>query len=384
MRQKLPWFQFSLRQLLILLTASAVLLGYLGYKLKQAKQQKDYLAEPQNQVCYFEYAYYFDGDGILDHRREPKIPQWLIDLFGLDVFYGVGSVDIHDSAFTDQDLLELTSIPGMESIEKLSLPSGKITESGLSSLDKLPRLCVLDLFGIEGSGMESVSEMKGLRVLTPGEDTRDKDLRHVQKLVQLQALYLATMMEISDEGVSHLAGLTKLEFLSLNQTKVTDDGLKYLAELVELRSLDLGGTEVRGPGLVHLKNLRRLERLSLSNLDVSDEDLIALESMKRLISLSLGNTKITDRCLAGLSELTNLYELNLWNTQITDRGILEISKFPALKKLNLSETEITDASVEPLSELRGLFYLDIRSTQLTPEGIQRLKKNLPGCSISSD
>ena len=45
---------------------------------------------------------------------------------------------------------------------------------------------------------------------------------------------------MTDAGLVHLKGLTKLQTLDLGSTKVTDAGLVHLKGLTQLQSLELG------------------------------------------------------------------------------------------------------------------------------------------------
>jgi hypothetical protein len=49
---------------------------------------------------------------------------------------------------------------------------------------------------------------------------------------------------ITDAGLAHIAGFTKLEKLDLFGMHVTDDGLVHLQGMIRLHSLDLRGTRV--------------------------------------------------------------------------------------------------------------------------------------------
>ena len=58
---------------------------------------------------------------------------------------------------------------------------------------------------------------------------------------------------ITDAGLVHLKGLTKLQELHLNETKVTDAGLAHLKRLAELQTLLLGGTSITDRGIAELQ-----------------------------------------------------------------------------------------------------------------------------------
>jgi internalin A len=76
-------------------------------------------------------------------------------------------------------------------------------------------------------------------------------------------LYSTCLRAITDAGLVHLAGLTNLTGLRLEDTKVSDRGLKHLERLTNLESINLDGTEVTDAGLVHLKKLPKLSSVRL-------------------------------------------------------------------------------------------------------------------------
>ena len=76
--------------------------------------------------------------------------------------------------------------------------------------------------------------------------------------------------QVTDAGLRHLEGLSKLQKVSLNDTKVTDAGLEHLKGLTSLETLDLANTRVTDAGLEHLKRLTKLQSLNLVNTRVTD------------------------------------------------------------------------------------------------------------------
>ena len=86
---------------------------------------------------------------------------------------------------------------------------------------------------------------------------------------------------MTDAGLAHLAGLTKLYYLDIGYgvedcrgtitlrgtatARVTDAGMPYLKGLTKLSFLDLNGTQVGDAGLAHLAGLTRLEVLRLED-----------------------------------------------------------------------------------------------------------------------
>ena len=89
--------------------------------------------------------------------------------------------------------------------------------------------------------------MKSLEfVLINDTKVTDAGLKHLKGLTKLERLYLSDT-KVTDAGLMHLTGLTKLKTLSLRNTKVTDAGLEHLKGLTELQTLELNSTEVTDP-----------------------------------------------------------------------------------------------------------------------------------------
>jgi Leucine-rich repeat (LRR) protein len=137
---------------------------------------------------------------------------------------------------------------------------------------------------------------------------------------------------------------------------ITDAGLIHLAGLTKLRILYLYRTKIRGPGLQHLP--RNLDILSLQHTPAVDEGLIHLKRLSKLRCLILSNTKITDNGLRHLSALRSLEHLQLANTDITDQGL------------------------EQLKGLKGLNELSVSGTNVTGRGLADFQKALPNCGVS--
>ena len=96
-------------------------------------------------------------------------------------------------------------------------------------------------------------------------------------------------------GLVQLQDLTDLTSLVLGEAyypdgavNVTDQGLRHLAPLAKLESLEISSTKLTGAGLVHLKALTSLASLRLKCPLLSDRELPALASIKGIESLCVG------------------------------------------------------------------------------------------------
>ena len=98
--------------------------------------------------------------------------------------------------------------------------------------------------------------------------------------------YWGAREAITDAGLVHLRGLTKLKWLYLDRhPQLTDAGLVHLQGLTELEDLGLSDTRVSDAGLVHLKGLKKLERLNLWGTRVTEQGISELQK-------ALPNTQI--------------------------------------------------------------------------------------------
>ena len=157
-KPKLRWFQFSLRSLLIFVTLCAIPCSWLAVKLQQAKRQREAVAEivKANGAVYYDWECDKDGHRSIAFPWRPT-PTWWQNLLGDDLF---------------------------QSVTRVNLPSGQVT---------------------------------------------DADLEHLKYLSQLEVL-LIDNTQVTDAGLENLKGLKHLNRLYLSETKVTDEGIKRLQQ----------------------------------------------------------------------------------------------------------------------------------------------------------
>ena len=226
----------------------------------------------------------------------------------------------------------------------------------------------------------------------PVLDITDSELALLSEVIQLQTLDLeyddeGCPHQITDAGLVHLKGLTRLQTLNLSGTQITDAGLEYLKGLTRLQTLNLNGTQITDAGLEYLKGLTQLRELHLSCCK-----------------------QITDAGLEHLKGLSLLQTLNLEGyDQITAKGILELKDVlpkcniivpMTMRRLGISEDRTTakpehyikDDELALLKGLTQLQTLDLRHCELiTDIGLAYLKGlvqlqtlNLEGCIKVSD
>jgi len=193
-----------------------------------------------------------------------------------------------DGGVTDAGLIHLK---GLAKLRALSLGFRKVSGPGLEHLEALNGLEVLDLTYAQITDTDLAYLPPNLRtLLLRTTKVSDAGLEHLKGLTHLENLSLANTM-VTGPGMHHLEALTSLEVLDLSFAPVTDTGLAHLPP--NLRILLLWRTKVSDVGLEHLKGLTRLENLSLGETTVAGPGLDHLKGLANLRKLSLRRTPVT-------------------------------------------------------------------------------------------
>jgi hypothetical protein len=238
---KSRWFRFSLRTLLLLITALCV---WLGIQINAARRQRDAVAamiKAGGTVVYdYQVAPARNTSGFPRGLRMPysidtdKLPPGnssLRSLFGDDCFRTVIAVIVPE-------------------------PNPALQKTTVDQLAELGKLKEFILF-------------------SPGADLHDNDL-------------------------AALAELGQLETLQVMRARINGSVLRWLRNPARLKELFLCDTDVDDTAMEHIGRMTALERLMLDGTHITDAGLARLHGLKRLEFLSLGKTQVTD---AGVSEL---------------------------------------------------------------------------------
>lgn len=296
--------RFALRFVLVAAAVMAVLFALFWMRLETARFQRSIQLSVAAYMGAIDYDYEVnDADEFIPNAKPPG-PAWLREQLGLEFFSRIVVVRI------------------------VSNP----TDALLSVLGKLSHLRTLTL------------ENYKTRIETRGDGSK----------VTVDA---RTGIDVTDAGLEHLKGLSRLRVLSMAKSKVTDAGVEHLKGLKALQELDLGYAKITEVGLKCLKGLPNLRTLKLYCIDLTDSDMRHLARFSQLQSLNVSKTKITDAGLASLVRLRQLRDLRIACTEVTDAGLEHIKRLPELRSLYLKDTKVTD------------------------QGVQRLREALPDCEI---
>src|SRR5437870_3151442 len=160
----------------------------------------------------------------LTQLRELRIAQSRVVKPDLAPFAHLESLDLYDSAFTDDGMKALA---GLKELKRLYLRNTAVSDDGLRYLSGLTRIEELDLYGVKVTdrGLDSLQNLKAMR-----------------KLNLLGA-------EITDAGLDPLAGMTHLRELNLYRSHITNAGVSKLTTFKELAALDVRYSRVTETGV---------------------------------------------------------------------------------------------------------------------------------------
>jgi thiol-disulfide isomerase/thioredoxin len=212
----------------------------------------------------------------------------------------------------------------------------------------------------------------------------DEGLQHLARISNLRRVRLQNTVTITDGAMVHLEDLKDLVLLRLTKTRVTDAGASRLKNLTNLEFLGLSSPGFTDAALEHLSGMKRLTSLRLDNTKVTDRGVEKLKQaglLHNLEFLSLSDTPFSDGGVPHLLEMPQLTRLFLARTRVTDKGLSHLTALANLQFLDLTGSAVDDAGVAHLKELARLRSIHLTQTQVTYDGYEVLKEAVPKCQI---
>ena len=321
------WFAFSLRSLLVLVTACAI---WLGWWVNSATKQRVSVAsirEHGRNLVYYDY----EQDALRNAARMGAIP--------------TGSQEP-----TSGVMMFLEEHMGPDYFHHI------VTVCFFKSYDGEPPSDDRALW-------RAVDGLRRLENLTSYVPPLDGDLISLPKLRKLKHLDLMNCPELTDESLRTIARVRSLESLTVTNGTFTDDGFSQLSNLPELKVLYL------------------MDRMAQSILvdkgravDISDADIAQIVRSSGLTDLRVSSRTLTNEGLSHLSLLVNLEELDLGSTNATDEGFRQLSELPNLKSLRLNCPQLSDEGLRFIARLPNLERLEIRGSKINGSGFEHFAK----------
>lgn len=295
----------------------------------------------------------------------------------------------------------LKYIPALASLEQLSLPREGITDRGIGYVAELKQLKHLDAGGVcpvdldtggyTDIALEYLSTLPALESLTmaSGMGITDRGMASLARLPRLRVLYLLAH-GVSNEGLKTLATISTLEELDIGACHsglMTVAGVNQLTALKNLRKLGLN-TVVRDEATLDLAGATALQEVAISIRTAArhrdgesayrNDDLAWVRHTPQLRWLqAVGGTELGDTGLSHLVACKNLERLNI-KGKFSDRGLSYVANIPSLDFVGIIGHDFTDDGIQQLSMLSGLTYLSISNdVPLSEPALARLKNSLP-------
>jgi len=124
----------------------------------------------------------------------------------------------------------IVSLAGLPNLRSLRMEQCSISDATVAAVSRFPKIedVNLDRCPITDESMKSLVQSKTIRrIRVPRTDLTGLGLAHLKNATQLELLDLTDCKQISDTGVAHLQGLTKLRNRSL-RPGITDAGMQHL------------------------------------------------------------------------------------------------------------------------------------------------------------
>jgi len=267
----------------------------------------------------------------------------------------------------------VAQISSLESLDTLALTNSTITDAGVEKVvQSFPNLIELDLSSntnLTGAALKHVAGLAKLERLTLLQNRfNDLNTRRLSKLPQLRSIDLRGNMEAGDMTLEVIGKLPQLTALKHRSTAVTDAGLAGLAESKTLESLlmqDFVITNESGPHLAKLEKLSSLEVFRCQGFGTDGVLALAGLPLTRLTLRDLPD--VGDASLEVLEKLPGLKRLYLHElANVGDEGLRHLAAAKELEVLDIwSLPRMTDASIAVIAGLPNLKELSIRETGIT-------------------
>jgi hypothetical protein len=289
------WRRFSLRTLLVVMTATCV---WIGVVTNRANRQQRAVEAFTRRGASINYSYQEHPSPVpsstfnidYDYRTQTPGPEWLRRLIGDKYFVTPVSLRIFQPAIVTDGAMPL--IGDLPHLERLRVTDLTLSSSELVHLRQLPRLKLLTFSGNSISPTEAspdfefLSRMSQLEVFSiDAPQFGDDQMKSLANCSQLRQAFLQETT-VGDAGLAQLAHMRNLQMLNLMRTKVTDAGMKHLARLPKLTYLCLLETDVTDVGLADLAGMAGLTNLELHGSQVTRDGV-------RRLRQALPNCEIT-------------------------------------------------------------------------------------------
>ena len=189
---------------------------------------------------------------------------------------------------------------------------------------------------------------------------------------------------VTDDVLVHLAGLKKLEQLTISHSpRLTGRDFPKAAWLASIREVDFLYATLDYDAIRVLAACPRIRAVNVEGTPIGAEGLRALVSAPNIVQLSLGNCRnLAERDFEELlPKFSRLTKLDLVGSPIQTETARVLGRLTNLVELNLFGTKVGDAELVMLSDLHRLKTISLGTTRVTDDGIAAFERDHPQCKI---
>ena len=287
---------------------------------------------------------------------------------------------------TDAQMALLEQHPEVQRMHVIAGRQG-MTNAGMASLRKLPKLEVLRVSSANAAGLEAIRGHQSLlEVALLSAPLDDKVLDVLSSLPKLDTLTMYYSGDSRGEVWEFVAKHPTLRRFRIGNHGLAKSDFEAFERFTNLRSLHINSEKFDPPTLRKLRAALPQTVVTNQHTSYSVEDLRAVsqsietDSAGNLVAVNQASGRATDEKLAVLSGFLTIVRLKLWG-ELSDGGLQTLSRLKNLEEFELRSETLTDAGLAHLHALKKLRRLDLRAPKVTAAGIEKLKSELPDCEI---
>lgn len=292
--------RFSLGSFLVAITLIAAAFGWIRHRAEQQRLAVEWILSQGGEIRYDHYrqlntnVYYLAGSDEAKAQAAALRPEdsWFSALLGDHYVYRIEQVYFYQAKLegevwrlpyaygAKQIILQdcdvsaeaLTSVGKCRSVEDLTICDSRCDPAGLGHLTQLPKLKNLFLqeTPLDDGALEQIGKCRSLESLDLTFCTFPADdVLHLRSLTRLRHCGLG-FTSAADRHLTIVSSWPDLEYLEVGQ-QVTDDGLDHLAGATKLKGIIFMKSDVTDAGIVKLIDHPNLKSVHLSDCKLSDE-----------------------------------------------------------------------------------------------------------------
>ncbi len=193
-------------------------------------------------------------------------------------------------------------------------------------------------------------------------------------------------VEIKDNNLlKHLAHLSGLHFLDLEQSNADDECLPSLLQMKGLRSAKLINTGISGTCLAKLPALRDFSIVTFTNCPDVSGLLKGLKGSRSLLQLYIDGEMLTSADVNLIGSLTNLQVLQANDSHLNPDDLTLLTGLKSLHKLHVVDCSISAKQIQALHTMvkNGLRDLVSSSIGLSAKDQRMIKQLLPNARLEN-